>query len=553
MSAAVNRAAPGGHAPAAGVRRQARRTLAPTEQLLTEGGDLRIEIDAERGMNKYGCLPLPDPALAAFGSSTASTISETAFDAADRLRRRLGTGAHTEPPEIAYARELNRLRQELARLAGVGDLAGLEIIFAASGTDLHLLAAQLVRGGEPAPLLAVMAETAETGSGVPAALAGRHFSARTALGETVTDGATLGDGTGIEVVAVPARSVDGLPRPAVAVDLEIEERVASAEEEKRRVLLTLVDASKTGIIAPSPASALALRQRFPGTVDVLVDACQFRLAPASLRAYLEHGFMVALTGSKFLTGPTFSGALLVPAVLAARLRKNSVPPAIAAYSARADWPEGWAAADALHEVANYGLLLRWEAALEELRAFRAVPERSVARFLAAFSEAVRGGLRADPVFQALPVPDLDRRPLTEPTSWDHIPTIFPFLLRHVDAQGQATPFSREEMARVYRLLATDIADPLGLRPGDAGWNLAVQRCEVGQPVLCGSRGGIPTSALRLCASARLIVEGVCTNRLDRNPVIQRALMVLDKTALIAHHLARLPGIPSTVTDRTTTT
>lgn len=550
MAAAANRATPGTQLASVFVRRQARRELAPTEQLLAEGGDLRIELDIERGMNRYGCPTLPDPALAAFGSSTASTISENAFDAADRLRRRLENAATTEPPEITYGRELNRLRRELARLGGVADLAGLEIIFAASGTDLHLLAGQLVRGTSAAPLLSIMVEASETGSGVPAALAGRHFSARTALGETVAEDGVIGDANEIELVAIPVRSAEGLPRPGIIIDIEIEERVALAHDEGRRVLLTLVDVSKTGIIAPSPASALALRRRFPRTVDVLVDVCQFRLAPASLRAYLEQGFMVALTGSKFLTGPTFSGALLVPRAIAKRLRKQALPPAITAYSARADWPRGWAAASTLREVANYGLLLRWEAALEELRAFRAIPERAVARFLAAFSEAVRGRLRADPVFEALPVPDLDRRPFTDPTSWDHIPTIYPFLLRHDDAQGAATPFSREEMARVYKLLARDIADPLGLKPGDPIWNLAVQRCEVGQPVLCGTRGGIPISALRLCASARLIVEGVSSTRRDRNPVIQRALMTLDKTALIAREWARLQHTPSP--DRTST-
>ncbi|HUN45489.1 MAG TPA: hypothetical protein VMU85_03165 [Stellaceae bacterium] len=552
MVAASNRAALGSQAATAFVRRQARRELAPTEQLLAEGGDLRIELDLERGLNKYGCPPMPDPALAAFGSSTASTISEGAFEAAGRLRRRLEHAGTTEPPEITYARELNRQREELARLSGVADLRGLEIIFAPSGTDLHLLAGQLARGTSAQPLLALMVEAAETGSGVPAALAGRHFSARTALGDTVSDGAVLGEEPAIELIAIAARTADGMPRPPVAIDLEIEERVAQAEDEGRGVLLTVVDVSKTGLIAPTAAFAVALRERYPETVEVLVDACQYRLAPASLRGYLEQGFMVALTGSKFLTGPTFCGALLVPGPTAARLRKEKLPRAVAAYSARADWPRGWAAAGTLREVANYGLLLRWEAALEELRAFRAVPERSVARFLAAFAEAVRARLRADPVFEALPVPELDRRPVVEPASWDHLPTIFPFLLRRLDGRHTATPFGREEMARIYKLLASDIADPLGLRAGDPHWNLAVQRCEVGQPVLCGSRNGILTSALRLCASARLIVEGVAAGRLDRNPVIRRALVVLDKAALIAREWPRLGGDPPASPDRTET-
>jgi hypothetical protein len=39
-----------------------------------------------------------------------------------------------------------------------------------------------------------------------------------------------------------------------------------------------------------------------------------------LRAYLQHGLPVAVTGSKFLTGPAFSGALFVPPSAAQRLK-----------------------------------------------------------------------------------------------------------------------------------------------------------------------------------------------------------------------------------------
>ena len=72
--------------------------LESTEQLLTQGGDSRIVIDPQSGANRYGCAPLPDPAVASFGSSTASLISTSGFAAADRLRRRLLQGADAEDP-----------------------------------------------------------------------------------------------------------------------------------------------------------------------------------------------------------------------------------------------------------------------------------------------------------------------------------------------------------------------------------------------------------------------------------------------------------------------
>jgi hypothetical protein len=493
--------------------------LASTTELLIAGGDARIVLDPEHGQNKYGCSPFPDTSLAAFGSSTASTISATGFAAAERLRDRLAEASGHESAGLTYARELDRMRAELADLCGVADLPDLEIVFAASGTDLHLLAAQLAAGGAPSPLFAVMVESAETGSGVPAALSGRHFSTRAALGDRVTDGERVDGTAAIEVAAISSRGADGLPRLAPLVDAEVEARVLDAAETGRQVLLTLVDVSKTGMIAPSPKCALAIRRRFPDTVDVLVDACQFRLSRASLRAYLEHGFMVALTGSKFLTGPTFSGVLLVPRTLARRLKRQVLPPALGVYSARAEWPAGWTAARSLPNVANYGLLLRWEAALDELRAFRSIPDHEVAAFLSDFAQAIRARLATDPAFEALSTPVLDRRPLVDAGSWDEIPTIFPFLLRGAGARL----LRREETAQVYSALAQDKSD-LGGSPA-----IAALRGRVGQPVSCGHRDGVPLSALRLCASARLVVEAASA-RPGTAAVIARAMAVLDKTA-----------------------
>lgn len=507
-----------------------RPSFPATQQLLVEGGDTRIALAPGQALNQYGCPPQPDPGLLAFGSATASVISEVGFAAADDLRRRL-LAADAQPQAIAYARELNRLRQELAQLCGAGDLPGVEIVFAASGTDLHLIAAQLTGSRASVPPLALMVNAEETGSGVPAALAGRYFSAHTALGDAVSAGNAITGSGAIEVVAVPIRLADGTPRPLAAVDADIESLAAHAIAQGRRVLLILTDVSKTGLIAPSLACIASLQRRWPDALDILVDACQFRLAPSTLRAYLAHGFMVALTGSKFLTGPTFSGALLIPSAAAQRLRRHPLPRALQAYSGAADWPDGWNTAGILDNATNFGLLLRWEAAMAELRAFRAVPEADVARFLHAFARAVEHRLESDPSFELIPVPRIDRRPLIEALSWDHIPTIFPFLLHHPATRSGNGPLNREQTAQVYQCLQADLS-------GHPGLNLpiAALRYQLGQPVAFGQRHGLPVSALRLCASARLVVEATAGGRDSSAAVIERALAALDKTALLVRCL-----------------
>lgn len=481
--------------------------LPATEQLLIEGGDARIALNPD-GMNRYGCPPFPDPELVALGSSTASGISTAGFAAADRLRSELLRAMRTESAADIYTRELNRVRQELNRLCGISALPGIETIVAASGTDAHLFVAQLV-SGDAMPVLAIMVEAAESGSGVPAALAGLR----------------PGEGR-IEVATVPIRLADGTPRQAAEVDAEFEMLVGKALANGQRVLLVLTDASKTGIIAPSPDCALRLHRNFPDMLDVLVDACQFRIAPATLCAYLEQNFMVALTGSKFVSGPPFSGALLVPAQLANRFRMRPFPVALSGSSFRADWPSGWNIETSLTNSANFGLLLRWEAALEELRAFRSIPEAEVGAFLQEFANAIQDCLARDPALAALPTPALVRSPLVKQSGWDHIQTIFPFLLLHPETRR---PLSLEQTRRAYRLLQFDLGPHDEFQLGD----VASLRCQFGQPVACGIRNSLPVGALRLCISARLVVEATAQNGRNLPDVVHRALAALKKASLLA--------------------
>lgn len=441
-----------------------------TEQWLVAGGDARIALDPVSGLNKYGCPPVPDPSLLDFASSTSSVISRAGFAAANRLRERLLVVPGTF--ESALAVEMRRIR--LALLADVSD-PGTQLVFAGSGTDAHALAARYAASVGARPLTVVMVEDDETGSGVAAAL----YAVETG-------------GAQIEVLKVPLRQADGAPRLSPDIDTEVTVSVQDAVSAGRRVLLVMVDQSKTGMIAPAVACVDALHRRYPGEVEVLVDVCQFRIAPLTLRAYLQRGFMVALTGSKFLAGPSFSAALLFPAAIS----------------------------HGIAEVAGLGLLMRWEAALTELQRFRAVPQQQVAGYLRDFARAMGARLMNDPHFAALPVPQLDRRPLQEAADWDGLPSIFPFLLYHPKTR---MPFSREQTLAVYRQL-----------PVATGDGIAALRCQFGQPVACGTRQGVGVSALRLCLSARLISDAA-EYGIDR--VICDAQAALDKTAYLVDSIS----------------
>ena len=499
-----------------------------TSVLLTSGGDGRVELDQTTGLNRYGCSAAPDSDIAAFGSSTASVISAAAYGSVERLTGRLAEEAQRESRPAIYRQELERVRQRLTAALGLSDLPGLKTVISPSGTDLHRIALLLAASGAASPPLVILPEPHETGSGVVAALGGQIGPAaalRAACASRSLDAAMASP----QIMSASSRRADGTLRPAHEVDEDISVIAAAAARLGRRVLLVLMDVSKTGLISPSIACAQDLKRRFPDQIEVFVDACQLRLAAATVAAYLAQEFMVGVTGSKFVTGPAFSAALLVPAGVAARLDGVRMPRALSDLCAEGEWPQDWAVAwpegAAPADRANFGLLLRWEAALEEMRRFAALPPAAVHGFFRDFAEAVGERLAEDDTFEPVAVRRIERTGLGAAQTWDTVQTIFPFLMRA--GSRLMTPV---EALGVQRLLGLDLGEW-------AGWATAARRAQLGQAVNCGQRGDDPLVALRLCMSGRLACDALSTGGRGGAAVIGDALQVLDKTAWLAKRLA----------------
>jgi hypothetical protein len=491
--------------------------------LLISGGDPRIALDPASGLNRYGCGPNPDAAIVPFGSSTCSTISTSAFAVVERLAGRLSEEAAREGEADLYRQELQRIRGKLTGLLGLHDMAGLKTFLSPSGTDLHRLALALTAAGAAAPPLVILPEPYETGGGVVGALGGRlgpTAALRAAMTAPNLEAALMQP----QIMTAPSRAADGTLRPSHQIDEEIVAIASAAARAGRKVLLVLMDVSKTGLISPSVACAQDLKQRFGERVEVLVDACQLRLAPQTLAAYLRQDFMVAITGSKFMTGPAFSAALLVPEAAAERMQAPRALRALADLCLQGEAPEGWGGGPELKAGANFGLLLRWEAALEEMRRFTALPAAAVTRFFGDFAAAVGERLADDEAFEPVSVRPLERTGLGAAPSWDRIQTIFPFLLK----QG-GRPMTPVQTLGLQRLMAVDLGDW-------AGWEGAGRLVQLGQPVHCGKRSGSELSALRLCLSARLAVEALAPGGSGAAAMIDEALLALDKAAWLAPRL-----------------
>lgn len=459
--------------------------LAETARLLVEGGDERIALDPVSGVNRYGCRATPYPELLSFASATASVISASAYAAADDARTRLQDLLEHQTPEIVYATELQRLRGDLLTLCELQELPEPAVIFAASGTDLHHIAAQIALASSDHELLVIMVNEEETGSGVYATI-------------THADPA-------IAITTVNLRHDDGTARSQTEIDADFSGLAHKAHQLGRHVLLIQTDLSKTGVIAPSYACTAELRAALGNELDVLIDACQFRVSPSTLRACLSQGYSVALTGSKFLGGPSFSGALLIPKQSAARI-PSSNEHATPAQNATSDiWQARYTDSD------SWGMLLRWEAALCELRAFRAVPEAQVSRFMYRFADSMRTRLDNDPAFSPVTVAPLTRNALYDDSGWDTIQSIFTFRLHRSDSSGRKT-LDAAQVRDVYRQL------PFAPMP-----------CQLAQPV----HSGVARDALRLCLSAHLVVHA-CADESDAQRIIAQANTVLDQVAALAH-------------------
>jgi len=450
-------------------------TDAEVVRWLVGGGDERIRLN-DQGRNRYGCSPAPEPGATGFGSSTASTISVGAFEAArDRLSALLASASARD----AYHAGVADIRRRLAGLCGLPPEAADNVVLAASGTDLHLIAADLARGGgRSRHLLSVMAEACETGRGVANALRGRRYATASPHGAPAVEGERLDETPGAELVTIPLREADGAVRDASAVDEAFEAAVGKAVAARGAVLLVLLDVSKTGLVAPSSDCAIRLKQRYGAALTVMVDACQFRLSSESLRDYLAEGFLVAVTGSKFVGGPPFSGALILPSGDLESLRRAPLAPALGDYCARADWPSSFVSRSVLPDTQNFGLLLRWEAALHELEAFGGIAADRLCFALDQVAAVAEARLSSE-AFEALAAPRLRR---FGRDGWDASPTLFPFLVR--GAHG---------------LLTADRTQALYQELTDS-------RILLGQPVPVGRRDGQPISALRLAISARQLVQ-----------------------------------------------
>ena len=465
------------------------------EALLASGGDDRLSLDPVTGLNRYLCTPWPRPDVIGFASCTASSLADAPFVAAEHARRQLIRAALAAGPGRALSAASAAAGSAILAHYGVADLA--EAVLAASGTDAALIVTGLLAAEQPeVAITSLLMSPAETGSGVPDAVQGRHFAGFAPSGHAVAKGGLV-DGLPHtpRLATIALRDQDGAPVAAADLTRACSAAVSAALRDGR-VVLHAIDGSKTGLAAPDRPALMRLARRFGASLDIVIDACQGRIEPALVRWYLQQGFPVLVTGSKFFAAPGFCGAVLFPRARLSRIASGGrIACGLAAY-ARLEGGVG------SRQCA--GLLLRWTAALHDMATFGGMAEDEVGHRLDTLGERIRGMIRQESRLRLVPAP----RPAG--MGWSDRSSVFTFTVRDKDGWMDA--------GRLRQLYLALNGEPAGALPGGAF------RCQLGQPVQLGSPA---LGGLRLALSAAQVSSGDSLAA-PLGAVLERLRLLLDR-------------------------
>lgn len=383
---------------------------------LAQDDNPRLRVNEPSGTNAYGVAPLWQPHLHEWGSATASAISEAGWTLA-----RQGLGGMTADDlslSLLAAYGLSPEKHDV-RLYASGTAA---LVAGSAGWDI-----------EPDDTL--LCHPDDTGS-------------------QVHQGMAQG---GARLLVVSSYGENGERLPEKELSAAFIRIVEQCLKRGRQVLIVMTDVTKLGRVIPGESTVMACQQRDPQRVRVLVDACQGRLSVTRLKDYLDRGWRVALTGSKFFAGPPFSGALLALGRFPSALKPQPL---------------------------SSGAFLRWRVALPDIQAWQRLDHEPLARCLQEFQRRLWDRVAMDPRLHLESVSQLGR-PGHE-GEWDDCPTIFPFSV----ANPEGGWLGREDLQRLFLELAA-----AGERP----------RVRWGQPVCLARTPSGERWALRLCLGVRQLL------------------------------------------------
>jgi selenocysteine lyase/cysteine desulfurase len=440
------------------------------------GGDHRLRPEVASGLSPYRVAAGPRSSVP-LGSCTASSPSQRSWDAMGRALEAWRDDASDASAE--------GIRERLRAFAGLAPDA--PIVLTPSGTDAIYVVSTLALCGA-SRVHHVVVGASELGGGTVDASEGKSFTGLPPRGALALGAPVEGLGGRCSAEPIYLRGPLGARLDSDEVDRAVEARVRASAAPGTTVVLHLVAHSKTGLRAPTTATASSLHSELGSRLLVLVDAAQGRLAPHDIRQALDLGFAVLFTGSKFYSGPPFSGALFLPSRLAGD--PGALPPGLENWLTAADLPGHWTRARrSLSGVVNQGLLLRWEGALAEIEAYHAIDARRRAGVYHTFAGAIHEviGPAASLTLDG-PLPPVH----SLVTGLGAYPSVYGF-----QVQGPKGVLGAAELKRLHASLDTD---------REAVDSALAGAYHLGQPVVLGPPHPHAPAVLRLALGGRLVTD-----------------------------------------------
>jgi len=239
------------------------------------------------------------------------------------------------------------------------------------------------------------------------------------------------------------------------------------------------------------------------SIQIIVDGSQVRLDPIDIRSYLNKGYIVTITGSKYFTGPPYSGALIIPKSVSTSINsaKNTLPEGLTNYYNHSDWPASWFCSKDLPAGFNYGSYMRWNAAIVEMERYFKTPilyrNLGIEMFCNFVEDSINDATFLEPLFgDEVKINTYN----TEKFGLRNIRTIFPFfILKNNEV------LTVDHVKKLYVLLNSDISDQFEDSSIEI-IRLAAQKCHIGQAVNVKYGNDVQSAVLRISLGARVISE-----------------------------------------------
>lgn len=356
-------------------------------QILVSGCDERIFLRPETNANKYHLNPLKYQGLFHRGSCTCGTLTPFGFEVATKFLEDFY-------PE-KYQDIIDGQTIELKQLLDDGQY-DFDVFYGPSGSDmmyLPLIFQALLYGNNE--IINIVSCPEELGSGSKAAAEGLFYSEWNQFGNRIPLGKEVAENIKSKVFYLAAREETGhISNRSEAI------RKIIAEHPNQPIIGNLVFGSKSGI-----KDDLEIIDEFEEGIMWVVDMCQFRTDPVLIHSMLDKGVMLMVTGSKFYQAPPFCGALLVPKSWSEKFisKDASIIKGYENLFSAYDFPPYFTELRKhLPKEINLGLRMRWEIAIEEMKAYLSFPSVESNALIRRWNQVVTGRLAQSDYFQLMP-------------------------------------------------------------------------------------------------------------------------------------------------------